>query len=38
MKELGESLYVGENKGQYHITIDDINICSVEENLRHTSQ
>ena len=24
MKELGESLYVGENKGQYHITIEDI--------------
>ena len=31
MKELGKSLYIGENKGQYHIVIVAINICSVEE-------
>ena len=31
MKQLGKSLYIGENKGQYHMIIEDMNICSVEE-------
>ena len=31
MKELGKSLYIGENKGHYHIMMEDINIHSVEE-------
>ena len=31
MRELEESLYIGENNGPYHIITEDINICSVEE-------
>ena len=31
MIERGKSLYIEENKGQYHIIIEDIDICYVEE-------
>ena len=34
MKKLRKSLYIGENQGQYHIIIEDINICSVLEKLQ----
>ena len=31
MTEFGESLFIGENEGQYNIIIEEINMCSVEE-------